>query len=59
LYNWLDEAAGRTQVVCTTPERLLPRVQAGAFMAALYYRLNVLYVEVPETFVPQPQSLAS
>jgi len=59
LYNWLDEAAGRTQVVSTTPERLLPRVHAGAFMAALYYRLNVLYVEVPETFVPQPQSLAS
>jgi len=59
LYNWLDEAAGRTQVVSTTPERLLPRVQAGAFMNALYYRLNVLYVEVPETFLPQPQSLAS
>ena len=59
LYNWLDEAAGRTQVVSTTPEPLLPLVRAGAFMAALYYRLNVLYVEVPETFVPQPQSLAS
>jgi len=28
-------------------------------MNALYYRLNVLYVEVPETFLPQPQSLAS
>lgn len=59
LYNWLDEAAGRTQVVSTTPEPLLPRVVAGAFMSALYYRLNVLYVEVPEIFAPQPRSLAS
>ena len=59
LFHWLDDAAGRTQVVSTTPEPLLPRVHSGEFMSALYYRLNVLYVEVPETYIPQPTSLAS
>jgi Sigma-54 interaction domain len=59
LFNWLDEAAGRTQVVSTAAEPLLPRVYAGVFMSALYYRLNVLYVEVPETLIPRPRSLAS
>ncbi len=50
LYDWLDKAAGRTQVVSTSPEPLLPLVYAGAFLSSLYYRLNILYVEVPETF---------
>jgi hypothetical protein len=59
LFDWLNQAVGRTQVVSTTPGPLLPLVHAGGFLSALYYRLNVLYVEVPESFVPQPRSLAS
>ena len=47
LLDLLDQAVGRTQVVSTAPEPLLSRVQAGALLSALYYRLNILYVEVP------------
>ena len=46
LLEWLDVARGRTLVVSTTPESLLPRVQAGEFIDALYYRLNILFIEV-------------
>jgi hypothetical protein len=59
LYDWLDQAVGRTQVVSTSSEPLLPLVHAGGFLSSLYYRLNVLYVEVPERFIPRPTSLAS
>jgi hypothetical protein len=46
LLDWLDRAAGRTQVVSTMPAPLLPRVQAGAFLDRLYYRLNTVCVDV-------------
>ncbi len=46
LLDWLDRAAGRTQVVCTTPTPLMPRVKSGAFMDKLYYRLNTICVDV-------------
>src|ERR1700681_619614 len=42
LLDWLDRARGRTQVVSTTPAPLFPRVQAGAFIGRLYYRLNTV-----------------
>jgi hypothetical protein len=46
LLDWLDRAGGRTQVVSTTPAPLLPRVQAGAFIERLYYRLNIVCIDV-------------
>ncbi len=46
LLEWLGQAMGRTQVVSTTPAPLLPRVQAGAFIDTLYYRLNTVCVDV-------------
>jgi hypothetical protein len=47
LLLWLDDAGhGRTQVVCTTRKPLYDRVQAGAFLDRLYYRLNVINFEV-------------
>lgn len=46
LLDWLDGAAGRTQVISTTSRPLLPLINAGAFFAALYYRLNSLYVDL-------------
>ena len=46
LVEWLDRAAGRTQVVSTTPVALLPLVQAGTFLARLYYRLNTVCVDL-------------
>jgi hypothetical protein len=46
LLDWLDRTAGRTQVVSTTPASLWPRVQAGAFIDRLYYRLNTVCMDV-------------
>ena len=46
LLDWLDRARGRTQVVSTTPAPLLPRVQAGTFLGRLYYRLNIVCIDV-------------
>ena len=40
--------ASRTQVVSTTRSPLLPRVQSGAFIDTLYYRLNTVSVNVTE-----------
>jgi len=44
LLAWLEASEGRTQVVSTTPESLLPRVNNGAFLDTLYYRLNTVCV---------------
>jgi transcriptional regulator of acetoin/glycerol metabolism len=46
LMTWLEHAAGRTRVVCTTSASLYDYVEAGAFSEALYYRLNILLVDV-------------
>ena len=46
LSDWLSSENRRTQVVTTSPEALLPLVTSGAFLATLYYRLNVIYVDV-------------
>jgi hypothetical protein len=54
LLDWLDHAARRTQVVSTTPEPLLPRVQAGAFLERLYYRLNTVCIDVTEYLADVP-----
>jgi hypothetical protein len=46
LLEWTDRAAGRTQVISTTPAPLLRYVLAGAFIDTLYYRLNTVCVDV-------------
>jgi Sigma-54 interaction domain len=46
LLDWLDRAAGRTQVVSTTRTPLITRVKSGAFLDNLYYRLNTVCVDV-------------
>lgn len=45
LLDWLTRSLCRTQVVSTTSAPLFPRVEAGAFDDALYYRLNVIYLD--------------
>jgi hypothetical protein len=45
---WLEEAAGKTQVVSTTPAPLFPLVEAGRFIDTLYYRLNVVSLDLTE-----------
>ena len=42
LLAWLDGDARSTRVLTTTQGPLFPLVESGAFLPALYYRLNVL-----------------
>jgi hypothetical protein len=44
LLDWLEETDGRTQVVSTSAEPLLSRVESGDFLDTLYYRLNTVCV---------------
>jgi hypothetical protein len=46
LMQWLDDTQGTVRVIATS-EPLFPLVGRGAFLDALYYRLNVIRVEVP------------
>ena len=45
LFAWLDAADG-TGVVTTACTPLFPRVEAGLFLAALYYRLNTITIDL-------------
>jgi hypothetical protein len=45
LLEWLQMAAGRTQVIATTTRPLLRLVQRGQFLEALYYRLNIVAID--------------
>lgn len=46
LLEYLDRVVGRTQVVCTSSVPLMPLVEDGRFINALYYRLNTVCVDV-------------
>ena len=48
MLEWLDQFAKRehVQVVSTTSKALYSLVERGEFLAALYYRLNVLRVDL-------------
>ena len=47
LLRWLDDPQhARTQVISITPAPLYGRVESATFSNALYYRLNVIYLEV-------------
>jgi hypothetical protein len=48
LSDWLDAADGRAQVISTSPSPLLPRVEMGEFLDTLYYRLNMVYIDLSE-----------
>lgn len=47
LLRWLDAAqCARSQTVALTTVPLYTQVQAGAFLDTLYYRLNVVHLQV-------------
>lgn len=46
LNQWVCAGNGRTRVVSTAGASLLPMVEAGAFDDALYYRLNVVTIDL-------------
>lgn len=48
LLEWLDRAAGRAQIISTTAESLMPRLESREFIDTLYYRLNTVYVDVTQ-----------
>lgn len=45
LLDWLGASGRGMQVVSTAAASLLPRVEAGDFLEALYYRLNVVCID--------------
>jgi hypothetical protein len=49
LFDWMTATMGRTQIVSTTASALLPLVETGAFIEALYYRLNIICIDVTTT----------
>jgi hypothetical protein len=46
LQQWLTDAQGRAQIVSASTSALWADVERGAFHEALYYRLNVVSVDV-------------
>jgi hypothetical protein len=46
LFAWLHDDVRATRVLTTTTRALFPMVEEGAFHAGLYYRLNVLLLEL-------------
>jgi hypothetical protein len=46
LFDWLTLTLGRTQIVSTTATSLLPLVETGVFLEALYYRLNIICIDL-------------
>jgi Sigma-54 interaction domain len=49
LMQWLDAANGAVQVITLTNQPLVALVKSGAFLAALYYRLNVMLLDLSGT----------
>lgn len=49
LCDWLDHERRTAQIVSTSKVALFPLTKSGAFLEALYYRLNVVYVETTVT----------
>lgn len=48
LMGWLENVCGDMQVIATSTEPLWPQVKAGFFLEALYYRLNVIYIDLTD-----------
>ena len=48
-FRGLDEVGERFQVVSVTDTPLFPLIEQGTFLADLYYRLNVVLIELPLT----------
>jgi len=46
LFEWLDRTPTRPRVISTTRTPIIGRVASGRFLPALYYRLNLCYVDM-------------
>ena len=48
LLDWLEITQSAPQIVSLTTGSLYDRVQSGTFLGALYYRLNLLHLQVDQ-----------
>jgi hypothetical protein len=48
LLEWLDQSPPGTSVIAITAEPLFPVVQRGRFLPDLFYRLNLIVIDVSE-----------
>lgn len=46
MLRWMNQRQTRVQVVCTSRESLFRLVEAGDFLTELYYRLNVVLLDL-------------
>jgi hypothetical protein len=46
ILSWLDVNGSGVRLVTTTTERLFDLVEGGQFIATLYYRLNVIFIDL-------------
>ena len=49
LSDWIAREGGHTQIISTSEVPLFPLIKSGAFLEMLYYRLNLIYSEVPRS----------
>jgi hypothetical protein len=52
LLAWLDRRGRSTQLIATTDRPLLDLVSAGQFDARLFYRLNMVYLDLNSQVLP-------
>jgi len=57
ILGWLDDPNSRRQVVCTTTEPLFPLVARGLFDATLYYRLNIILLQLTRSAIQRDRPL--
>lgn len=58
LMEWLDDdARDRIQVIATNATALWPKVKDGSFTEALFYRLNVIYIDLTDGAAPSTEKL--
>lgn len=46
MLDWLDASSQPVQVICTSERSLFELVERGTFSDRLFYRLNVMYLEL-------------
>lgn len=54
LFDWLHQLDRRTQIISMTEQSLFSLVERGEFRTDLYYRLNIIRIEIPSRTMPKP-----
>jgi hypothetical protein len=58
-FLWMNSGNNRTRVVSTTTQSLLPELETGAFNDNLYYRLNVLTLDLRPPVAPADSGITA